>query len=239
MIAQSDQFNAALLESMDEAIRSLLSQDVVDAFHSNLRDRRSIKTEEIPDNLLTVSAVLRRYFGPSARTIEDAIARRLYSRCGLEFQSNMAYELADYVRIARSELKGAPSIEEEPEATMPRGRLALMEDFDRLLVESVREAIEGSLGKSQAELAFRILEHDVTFDMLPNHLPIFYSALNRMFGKDSGTMEMAIARRLYEKLSLEFLETPNTGLARYIEKAIIKLKQREQQGFSISIKKGT
>ena len=122
MKAQNDEFNAALLESMDEAIRSLLSQGVLDAFHSNLRDKQSIKTEEIPDNLPTVSAVLRKYFGPSARTIENAIARRLYSRFGLKFRSNVAYELSDYVRSARSELKStppAPSVEEEPKPTMP------------------------------------------------------------------------------------------------------------------------
>ena len=142
MTNHNDEFGAALLESMDEAIRSLLSQEVVDAFRSNLRDKRSINPEAIPDQLPTVSIVLRKYFGPSAQTIENEIAQRLYSKCGLEYQRNDNYQLTDYVQNARNKLKSAvPSVQPKSE------RMPLKEDFDRLLVESVREAIEDALGK--------------------------------------------------------------------------------------------
>ena len=218
---------------MDDAIRSLLSQDVVDAFRANLRDKRSINPEQIVDNLPTVSIVLKKYFGPSARIIENSISQRLYSKYGLEFRRNEDYQLKDYVEAARNLLKSAaPSPEPKPKPTSKR--LAITDDFNRLLVESVKEAIEDALGKDSAELAFRILEQDVTFDKLPNRLPTFYSALNKMFGKDRATMEAAIARKLYLNLSLEFTETPNIELARYIEQAITKLNQREHQAFSIS-----
>lgn len=211
---------------MDQAIRSLLSQEVVDAFRSNLRDKRSISPEEIPNHLPTVSNVLRKYFGPSAQTIENAIARELYSKYGLEFQKNQYYQLTDYVEIARSKIEWvAPTLE-------PKNvNLPLKGDLDRLLVESVKEAIEDVLGKDSAELAFRFLERDVTFDQLPRHLPTFYMTLKKNFGKDSATIETAIAKKLYLKLSLEFTETPNTELAKYVEAAYIKLNQREQQGF--------
>ena len=229
MTNHNDEFGAALLESMDEAIRSLLSQEVVDAFRSNLRDKRSINPEAIPDQLPTVSIVLRKYFGPSAQTIENAIAQRLYSKCGLEYQRNDDYQLTDYVQNARNKLKSAaPSFQPKSEI------IPLKEDFDRLLVESVREAIEDALGKDSAESAFRMLERDVTFDKLPQRLSTFYISLNKMFGKDHGTIETAIARKLYLKLSLEFIETPNTPLSKYVELALIKLSEREQQGFHIS-----
>ena len=231
LTTHNDEFSAAFLESMDEGIRSLLSQEVVDAFRSNLRNIQSINPEEIPDHLPTISIVLKKYFGPSAHTIENAIAQRLYSKYGLEFQRNEDYQLTDYVENARNKLKSAaPGFEPTSEG------LPLTEDLDRLLVESVREAIEDVLGKDSAKSAFRIIEHDVTFDKLPHRLSTFYSTLNKLFGKDRGTIDIAIARKLYLKLSLEFIETPNTELARYIELALIKLSQREQLGFNISAK---
>lgn len=219
---------------MDEAIRSLLSQEVLDAFRSNLRDKRSINSEEIPDQLPTVSIALRKYFGPSAQTIENTIAQRLYSKYGLEFQRNGNYQLTDYVENARNKLESrGPKLEPTP------AYLPLKDDFDGILVESVKEAIEEILGKESAKAAFRFLERDVKFNELPRHLPTFYSALNKTFGKDRGRVELAIAKKLYLKLSLEFNETPNTELARYVETAFIKVSQRDQLGLNISLEDHT
>ena len=228
MTSHNDEFGAAVLESMDEAIRSLLSQDVLDAFRSNLRDKRSINSEEIPDQLPTVSIVLRKYFGPSAQTIENTIAQRLYSKYGLEFQRNGDYHLTDYVENARNKVKSRrPKL--EPISTI----LPFKEDFDGILVESVKEAIEEVLGKEPAKAVFRFLERDVKFDNLPRHLPSFYVALNKTFGKDHATVELAIAKKLYLKLSLDFTETPNTELSRYVETAFIKVSQRDRLGINI------
>jgi hypothetical protein len=235
LTTRNDEFNATLVESMDDAIRSLLSQEVVEAFHTTLSAKRSINLEDIPDQLPTVSTILRKYFGPSADTIEKTIVQRLYSKYGLEFQRNEDCQLTDYVENASNMLKSVPS-SPEPRLQPASRPLALKGDFNRLLVESVKEAMEDALGKDSAELAFRIIEQDVTFDKLPNRLPTFYSSLNKIFGKARAAMEAAIARKLYLNLSLEFTETPNIELARYIEQAIIKLNQREQQGFNISTK---
>lgn len=223
------EFNTALLESIDEVIRSLLSQAVLDALRSNLKNKRSINPEDIPDHLQTLSVVLKKYFGPGAHTIEKAIARRLYSKYGLEFQKNEDYELTDYVENARSKLQLAA-----PDVEPASGSLPLKKDFNSLLIESVRDGIEDDLGKDSAKLAFRFLESDVTFDRLPQHLPTFYLSLKKNFGKDHGKMELAVVRKLYQKLSLEFIETPNTELSRYVELAITKLTRREQLGFNIS-----
>ena len=226
MTAHIDEFSVAVIESMDEAIRSLLSQEVVDSFHLNLKNKRLNNSEEIEDNLPTISIVLKKYFGPSAQTIENAIAQRLYSKYGLEFQKGEHYQLTDYIQNARSKLKSARPTSEPANVNLP-----LKDDFNPLLVESVKEAIEGVLGKDQAKLAFRFIERDVPFEKLPQHLPTFYLALKKNFGKNCGTIETAIARKLYQKLSLDFTETPNTELAKHVEVAFIKITQREQQGF--------
>ena len=226
MTTHNDEFSAALLESIDEAIRVLLSQEVLDAFHMNLKNKLSINPEEIPDNLPTVSIVLKKYFGPSAYTIEKSVAQRLYAKYGLDFQRKEGYELTDYVAKARVDMASRTPSHEVANVNLP-----LKNDFNPLLVESVKEAIEDALGKEQAKLAFRFIERDVSFEKLPNQLPTFYMALKKNFGKNCGTIETAIARKLYQKLSLEFIETPNTELARYVEEAFINITRREHQGF--------
>ena len=184
-VTHGDDFDAAILESMDDAIRSLLSQDVLDAFHSNLIAKRSIRLEEIPRQLPTVSIVLKKYFGPSAETIEKAIAKRLYSKYGLEIEKNEKYELTEYVRNARSKLKpAAPSLEPT------KVNLPLQDDFDPLFLESVKEAIQEALGEEQAKLAFHFWSamFGSTVIAPPTN---FFSALKKNFGKDSGAIETA------------------------------------------------
>lgn len=226
MTDHDDEFSAALLESMNEAIRSLLSQEVLDAFHSSLLEKRSIPPEDIPNQLPTISIALKRYFGPSSEMIENATAQRLYSKFGLEFHKHESSKLSDYVEKARNELKPAA-----PTPQPETADIALKDDFDRIFLESIKEAIEDLLGKDQAKLAFRVLERNAPFNKLMNHLPTFYSTLRSSFGKDSERVETAIARKLYVKLSLQFIETPKTELARYVETALVKLEQREREGF--------
>lgn len=233
MSVQVIDFDAALIESVDEAIRSLFNQQVVDALHSNLKDRRTISWDQIPNQLPTLCVVLEKYFGLGAPTVERAIARRLYSRFNIEFQSNKSYELTDYVEAARQKVRSI--LASEPAA----GSLPLLEDLDPLLLEAVREAIEDSLGKDSAKSALRILARDFKFDELPRHLPTFYSALGRMFGNDCRRIETAIARKLYQKLCLEFTESPDTELSTYIERALINLRQRETISFQLLQQRGT
>jgi hypothetical protein len=142
------------------------------------------------------------------------------------FHAIGTYQLENYVENARGKAKPAVPASQSRNVNLP-----LKDDWDRILVESVREGIEDVLGKDSAKLAFRFLERDVTFDKLPRHLPTFYSALKRNFREDCPAVETAIARKLYLKLCLEFTETPNTDLAKYVEAAYIKLSQREQQDF--------
>jgi len=227
-----ENFDEVLVESIDEALRALFSQQVVDAFHENLKTRRSLNEEDLPANLAVVSLVLEKYFGQGAQTIENSIAQRLYSKWGLEFQRKDDGRLTGYVENARSKIQPAVATPEPRIVGIP-----LKDDFDGLLIESIKEAIEDIVGKDSAKMAFKVLERNVPFDKLPHHLPTFYSALKKNFGKDSPMVEMAIAKKLYQKLHLEFNETPNVELSKYVEIAYTKVMQREQQGlFNVSVK---
>lgn len=75
---QVTDFDAALIESVDEAIRLLFTQQVVDTLHSNLKDRRTISWDQIPNQLPTLCLVLEKYFGLGAPTVERAIAQPLF-----------------------------------------------------------------------------------------------------------------------------------------------------------------
>jgi len=231
-----ESFDETLIESIDEALQSLFSQQVVDAFHQNLKTKRSLGEDDLPANLEVVSAVLEKYFGEGAHTIENTIARRLYSKWGLEFQRSHDGRLTEYVANVRTKIQPVAGTD-TPEPTHANIPLPLKDDFDGLLIESIKEAIEEVVGKDSASMALRVLEHSVPFDKLPHHLPAFYGVLKKTFGKDSPIVEIAIARKLYQKLQLDFSETPPADLSRYVETAYAKVVRREQQGlFNFSIR---
>jgi hypothetical protein len=226
----TDHFDEAIVESIDEALRALFSQQVVDAFHETLKTRRSLNEESVPANLAVVSVVLEKYFGQGAHTIENTIAQRLYSKWGLQFQNKHDGRLTEYVAQARIKVQPTVATHEAKNVILP-----LKDDFDGLLVESIKEGIEDIVGKDSAKMAFKFLEREVPFDKLTHHLPTFYSALRRNFGKDSPTVELTIAKKLYQKLYLEFNETPNVELSKYTETAYTRIIQREQEGlFNVS-----
>lgn len=208
MDAEPAEFNEALIESVDEVVKELFSQQVLDALHSNLSERRSISWDQIPNQLPTLRVVLEKCFGLGATTVERKIARRLYAKFSLEFPRDTRLELTDYVRNVRGQLKQpSPSPVPPPKQVKDAyagepGLLPLEEDLDPLLVETVRETIEDVVGKDSAQSALRLLARDFKFDQLPHHLPSFYSALGRVFGNDRGRVETAIARKLYGKLRL-------------------------------------
>lgn len=109
MSTHLNDFDKMLVESIDEGIRSLFSQQVVDALRSNLKNKRAIAPDNLPAQLPTLHIVLGKYFGLGARTVERAIVRSLYSKLGLEFQTIEAYQLEDYVYNAKNRLRSTSS----------------------------------------------------------------------------------------------------------------------------------
>jgi hypothetical protein len=98
-------FDRLLVESIDEAMRELFSQQVVDALHHNLKTKHSLEEKNIAANLGTVCAVLEHHFGTSAHTIETVIAMRLYSKLGLKFERRKDRRLAGYVYDAKIKIR--------------------------------------------------------------------------------------------------------------------------------------
>ncbi len=94
-------FDEALIESIDDAVKEFFSQQVVDALYLNLKTKRNVTREELPNQLPILSIVFAKYFGLGARTLERTIARRFYTRLGMKFSGKIeGYNLTEYVAYA-------------------------------------------------------------------------------------------------------------------------------------------
>jgi hypothetical protein len=102
MTMQTADFDSALLESIDETIRGILGEKVLDALYGNLESKSAIKREAIPNHIPTLSLVFEKHFGSAAPTIVRAIARKFYSKLGIQFTGKEGYSLVDYVIDAKN-----------------------------------------------------------------------------------------------------------------------------------------
>jgi hypothetical protein len=100
MSAKPAGFDEALIESVDEGVKALFSQQVVDALYLNLKNKRNIARADLPNQLPILRVVFAEYFGLGARTLERTIARRFYARLGIPFSGVQSYNLTDYVEHA-------------------------------------------------------------------------------------------------------------------------------------------
>jgi len=106
--SKTDQIDALLLESMDEALTDLLGRRTREAVYDYLERNCLVARNEIPERLDDFSKLLIETFGKGGRTIGKVIAKRLYTKLGWEFVDVHSYELVDYVMAARRRLAIAP-----------------------------------------------------------------------------------------------------------------------------------
>jgi hypothetical protein len=97
-----EDFNAILIESIHDTIANLLNLKVAKALFEHLEKVYSIKKDEVPSQLDTLLLALKTPFGSrSAQVMGRAIAKRFYSRLGLEFLDDPQRTLAGYVESAK------------------------------------------------------------------------------------------------------------------------------------------
>lgn len=96
---------AALLDSIDQAIADLLGNGVTDIFYAKLREN-GLARGDIPSRLDQFCTLTEYIFGfPSSFVIRRAIAKRLYARLGLSFESHPDWKLVAYVKEATRKLE--------------------------------------------------------------------------------------------------------------------------------------
>jgi len=94
----------------------------------------------------------------------------------------------------------------------------------KILLEAVDEGLS-SLGDSPKRAIFFHLEtsFEISRDNIPANLIDFSKALEKIFGPGAVYLEKLIAKRLYEKLGLEFEEAENWDFLEYVDNARARL----------------
>lgn len=90
----------------------------------------------------------------------------------------------------------------------------------KILLEAVEEGLS-CLGDSPKQAIFFHLEtsFEISKDNIPTNLTEFSKALEKIFGPGAVYLEKLIAKRLYEKLGLEFEEAENWDFLEYVNSA--------------------
>jgi len=95
-------------------------------------------------------------------------------------------------------------------------------DFDRLLVSVLDDSFTSILGEIPKRTLYGILEtnHTIAANRIPERLDDFTVALETLFGAaPSKAIVRIIAKRLYSKLGLTYIERPDWRLPDYVSEA--------------------
>jgi len=108
-----------------------------------------------------------------------------------------------------------------------------LEDFNDFLGKSIDETLTGLFSREVVEALYIHLKkfHSIPKEQIPHKLEALCLTLERTFGgPTSRTIGKAIAKRLYQKLELNFPKHSNPGLTLfdYVEEAKIKLSHKNR-----------
>jgi hypothetical protein len=101
-----------------------------------------------------------------------------------------------------------------------------------LLLESIDETLTDLLSARVVDALYLHLQttHSITRDEVPYRLETLSSTLDNVFGRSHKIICRAIAKKLYAKLGLTFLDNPvERTLIQYVEEAKTKLGKCESQ----------
>ena len=89
----------ALSRSIEETLRDLVGERVKEALF-NCLEEQGVRRDEIPESLTKFEVFLEQRLGKAGPVIQKQIAKRLYSKLGLELVEVPRLGLSDYVDIA-------------------------------------------------------------------------------------------------------------------------------------------
>ena len=90
---------------LDSVISGITGSRVLDAMYAHLREQYNITPEEVPYRLNTVTTVLQNVFGViGTKTIEKAVARRLFQNYQVDFVDTLGNDLSGYIELCKKRL---------------------------------------------------------------------------------------------------------------------------------------
>jgi hypothetical protein len=103
--ANPEGFNQTLLDCIDDGVKAILGEEVLESLFVRLETSQCLSRDEIPRNVDIFFAVLEKAFGEiSGQTVGRFIIKLLYARLGMEFDGRSNRVLADYVINAKRSL---------------------------------------------------------------------------------------------------------------------------------------
>ena len=102
-----------------------------------------------------------------------------------------------------------------------RGTQCQTDSLDLLLLDSMDEALADLLGRRTREALYDYLARNslIARNEIPRRLDEFTKLLQIVFGRGSSTIGKVIAKHLYAKLRLEFVESRSYELVDYVRTA--------------------
>ena len=99
------QVELILAAAVDEAIEEMLGEGVLEAFYVHLNES-GISRKDLPNKVKLFSTVLETTFGIQSTTIQRNVAKKLFNRLNLEFQSleddsKDSKSLPDFIKDAK------------------------------------------------------------------------------------------------------------------------------------------
>lgn len=108
-MTQHKEFNDEVKRAIDDAISTVLGQQVLKALYDHLKGHYDITSDEVSYRLDTLFDTLEKTFGfKGALTLSRVIAKRVYARMGLRFIELPDYRLQDYLEQAKEQLAERP-----------------------------------------------------------------------------------------------------------------------------------
>jgi len=117
-----------------------------------------------------------------------------------------------------------------PASPNPPAESCYSSTLDFLLLECINEALTGLLGTRSREAVYDNLERTrfLARNEIPKHLDVFFQLLEEILGKGSKVIGKAIAKKLYSKLDLEFVDTPTLEFADHLQTVRSRLGELER-----------
>jgi hypothetical protein len=101
-VIQENDFDGLLVDSVDETLTDILGARFKETFYRQLELRFCMPKGSLPDRLDDFVAVLSAIFGPTGSLVMGrTIAKRLYSKLGIQFTQKPGYTLLNYASDAK------------------------------------------------------------------------------------------------------------------------------------------
>ena len=101
-VKKKSKFNMLLLESIDEGLKDIFGETATEIIYDYLKDKYSLKREEISEKLEVFIEGLEAFFSSSAAcVVKKNVLKNFYSTFGLQYQNEEGHSFIDHVTKLR------------------------------------------------------------------------------------------------------------------------------------------